>query len=83
MPVFVNRECTIELLTSSNKQHKQKPALLSNNLQVMLYSEWLLNIQFVIPSGIVTFGFFYGLEEANQSIWSYMYPDGKSFLTPS
>jgi hypothetical protein len=77
MAVFVNRECTIELLTSSNKQHKEKPALLSNNLQVMLYSEWLLDIQFLIPSGIVMFGFFCGLEEANQSIWSCVYPDGK------
>jgi len=39
MSVFVNSECTIELLTSGPEQHKEKQSLLSNHLQVMLYSE--------------------------------------------
>jgi len=44
MSVFVNSECTIALLTSGHEQHKEKQSLLSNHLQVMLYSEWLLDI---------------------------------------
>lgn len=44
MSVFVNSECTMKLLTTGHEQHKEKQLLLCNHLQVMLYSEWLLDI---------------------------------------
>jgi hypothetical protein len=49
----------MKLLTSDHKQHKEKQSLLCNHLKVMLYSKWLLDIYFAIPSGNVMFGFFF------------------------